>query len=204
MKQPRKRKFTLIEILISLGLVTSILSTLLFFYTYINRLDAEMRREAREGFELRLIQVRLSPLFQTLFPPDDKTSFFFTTPEAKGDFTLVFSYNNGFMLDSRFANEALGRLLINEQDQLLLLTWPGKKAWEENILPPVHMEVLLEHVKNLKFRFFPRAEEGIQPQEEWPRNLNKLPATLKMSFTHKGRLVFLSFPLPLEAIPYNP
>lgn len=152
------RCFTLLEVLIGMGLAMILLSTLTYFYQQVEWMNTEAERTQKENFQLRYAENRLSRIFPTtLSERTEKKHFYFFTSNAEGMLktpSLVFTFNNGLKLCASFASEVLGRLYLDEQKkQLCLALWPSPKRWE-NGMPPMTKEVLLDNVESLAFNFY--------------------------------------------------
>ena len=153
------RCFTLLELLIGMGLAVMLLSTLSYFYLQVEMLNTEAERTQKESFELRHVENRLAKILPyTLSERELKKHFYFFTSQGEGMFknpSLLFTFYNGVKLSSPFANDVLGRLYLDdEKKQLCLATWPSPKRWETGTTPPMAMEVLLDDVESLSFQFY--------------------------------------------------
>src|SRR4029078_4676024 len=94
----KKLKFTLLEVLIALGLTLLILSTLMTVYLNTERTSAWWKKEEKEQFTLRFFTHRLTEVFNHLVESDQKKSFFLNSESG-----LIFSYDNGASLDRLFS-----------------------------------------------------------------------------------------------------
>jgi hypothetical protein len=153
------RCFTLLELLIGMGLAVMLLSTLSYFYLQVEMLNTEAERTQKESFELRHVENRLAKILPyTLSERELKKHFYFFTSQGEGMFknpSLLFTFYNGVKLSSPFANDVLGRLYLDdEKKQLCLATWPSPKRWENGVTPPMAKEVLLDDVESLSFQFY--------------------------------------------------
>lgn len=151
--------FTLLELLIGMGLAVLLLSTLSYFYLQVEMLNTEAERTQKESFELRHVENRLAKILPyTLSERELKKHFFFYTSQAEGLLrtpSLLFTFYNGVKLSSPFANDVLGRLYLDEEKkQLCLAIWPAPKRWENGIMPPMAKEILLDNVESLSFQFY--------------------------------------------------
>lgn len=205
-----KRCLSLIEVLISMVLVSILMTTLIGMYAQFEWMHVEVEQARRESFELRYVQGRLAEVLPKAISPansDHKRDFYFYTSQEEGPQlrapSLVFSYDNGVDLDPLFSNHVLGRLFLEQvgnRQQLVLATWPIPRC-EISEQPTMHKEVLLDFVTELSFSFFqpyPHAvekestekdaakkEERAQPsvnswQETWLPDYEKLPVLVKV------------------------
>lgn len=184
-----KRKFTLIEVLIALGLTLMLVSSLLF--TYFQAIEATIfsERKVSEYLERRYLQKRLSEVFRNLIFPDQTKNFFFTSEGEISAFlphtpTLTFSYNNGVNLDYQLSNEVLGRLYVDNKGNLSLLTWIERDKWEETSAVPHHIEKLMSGIKKLDFEFFStQPEKKTWQKNKWSIEEKELPGAIKLIIT---------------------
>lgn len=157
-----RHPFTLLELLISLGLTVLLLTTLSFFYQQVSWLDQETERVQKENFQVRYLETRLNKVLpNTLAEYEMKEGFlFYTGGDLQGllsshNPSLVFLFNNGISMDAKRANRVLARLYLDKEKNLTLAIWPLPKKWEkEGGHPSVHKEVLIDHIESIQFQFF--------------------------------------------------
>lgn len=189
----KKLKFTLLEVLIALGLTLLILSTLMSVYLNTERTSAWWKKEEKEQFTLRFFTHRLTEVFNHLLEIDQKKSFFLTTESG-----LIFSYDNGASLDSLFSGPVLGRLFIDPRGDLYLITWPERELWGDSGIPPYHREVLFRNVASLQLSFLHKDENGTTWKSGgYSKEIKELPGAIKMTLTTKeGKQHTFYFPIP--------
>lgn len=183
MKVLKIRPFTLLEVLISLTLTTIILGVLLSAYFQAESLSREGEKLQREIQPKRALAARLDEIFLNLEQPKANEQFFFMPVESE----LLFSYYNGANLDPAFSGEVLGRLFLDDQGYLVMLTWPPRKLWPEGGFPPFRREVLLTGIDQIGFKFFATATES-QPArwvESWAKDVQELPGIIELTITLK-------------------
>lgn len=168
------RFFTLIESLIALSLTLILLSLLSFFYRQINLAYIEGENSQKELFKLRYVENRLSQILPRAVSATTsyKDFYFFTISDPGAIFlqgspiSLIFTYDNGADKNKLFSNHVLGRLFLDAQKRLCLVTWPSPVRWTENSSPPCKLEVLLEDIDALVFEFF------VPPDHNWNPKFN--------------------------------
>lgn len=159
------RHMTMLEVLIGMTLTAVLLTILTFFYQQITWLNAESDKQELESFRAKYLESRLSYVFPNILPPkkDGSSVFFVATDQnqalKQGSPSLVFTFDNGICLDKIFSNGVLGRLFVNNKDQLILAKWPAPVRWVEGQLPPMKKEVLMDNVARIDFRFFTPPEK---------------------------------------------
>lgn len=188
----KKVNFTLLEVLIALGLMLIILSTLMAAYLNIEKTTAWWQKEETALFEERFFIHRLLEVFSHLEEIDQTKTFFFTLQNS-----LIFSYDNGVSLDANLSGSVLGRLFLDPEGNLNLLTWPSRELWKEIKLPPFHREVLMKNVQELQFSFFISTEEEKGWKNSFPKDLKDLPGAIKITIkTKEDQEKIFYFPVP--------
>lgn len=195
----RRIYFTLLEVLISLGLTLLIISSLLAAYLSIEKSSIWWKKEEDALFAERFFSHRLLEVFTHLEEIDQNKTFFFTSGDA-----LVFSYDNGASLDTSLSGKVMGRLFVDAEGNLTLLTWPERETWKDLGLPSVHREVLWKDIKGLRFAFFilPNSKDENPSNAEWKegsfsKDQKELPGAIKLILTTKeGQERTYYFPVP--------
>lgn len=208
MRVIKRHPFTLLEVLIALGLTSLILSFLLASYYQAESVMLFWQAQDQEVFSERYVQYRLGEVFNKLLPADQEETFFFSLENVSGLFlpgasALVFSYDNGIILDASLAGPVLGILYVDPKGGLTLITWPEKKEWPENALPPHHREILMEGVKEMSFEYFQLPLENAEVQEigwrkeGWPKEFKYSPAMIKVKCVkNSGKELVYIFSIP--------
>lgn len=193
MHRCQKRNFTLLEVLIAMGLTLLVLTTLMTAYLSLERTSAWWQREEKEQFTYRFFTHRLTQVFNQLLDIDQTKTFFLSTESG-----LIFSYNNGASLDQNFSGPVLGRLFIDPTGTFYLITWPERELWGESGLPPFHRELLLKNVAALQVSFLQKDENGTSWKSGgYSKEIKELPAAIKMVLTTKDQKVHtFYFPIP--------
>lgn len=200
----RKSCFTLLEVLIALGLTMMILTFLLLAYADAERTSSFWREKEKKEFSKLFLQNHLAEVFRSLVEVDQEKTFFFTTDEvpgltAPGAPILVFSYDNGFIRDPALSKNVLGALFVDSKGTLNLITWPERELWGDMQIPPFHREVLMEDLTFFNLEFFPM--EGDRKMEwikgDWSKERKNLPGAIKLTAMKKNEapLTFF-FPIP--------
>lgn len=182
----RKHSITLVEVLISLTLLTLLLSSLFFWYHHLTEKKSELEKLKRPYVEERYVWQRLEQII-----PKSKLPFF-------TDDGLVFRFDRGLCYDPRLSDMVLGKLYHDPNLRTLCLgIWPDPK--EEALKDPSLTLTLLDHVDTLSFQFYsppppfqkpvdpeqvgkPRPKEGWQ--DAW--GYDTLPALVRVTVTHEG------------------
>lgn len=207
----QRRPFTLLEVLIAMGLAAVLLTALLGAYQYVNMTSYAQQKAQKEAFQKRLLQERLSTILTSALSPTQvkKEDFAFFTL----DNGLAFVYDRGVDVDPFFANDVLARLYVHD-DKLMLAMWPLKSRWKEGGSPPMKQEVLMEGVSHIEFRFWmpPDVTKGpidttdaaSRKEEHWVTGWNDvwqasykaLPVFIRVAIIKEHEEVVFLLPLP--------
>ncbi len=200
----RRRFTTLLEMIIAMGLVSILLTTLLGIYSQIDETHVLVDKVRQENFNLRYVQSHLAAVITEILPPSADDFYFYLDPQHAGTKgpSLVFTYDNGVDLDPDFASDVIGRLYVDNRGQLCLATWPSPQRWDKGNAP-VKKEVLLDNVSSLAFAFYvpplfsekvietERIEPGKEKKDpnpgewntEWPMQYAQLPVMVRLQIT---------------------
>lgn len=184
MKIKRFLPFTLIEVLVSMGLAMGLLIALMGFYSYVAYLGKLGKEREQQTFETLYLQSRLSELLPQAVPlytlaknkkKDAKSDFNFFTTTLNGSPSLTFLFSGGASNHPLFSGNCLGRLYVNENKQLCFALFPSPSRWNFSGEVPTRIEILSEGVERIEFAFFVPPEAN---REEMWSNL-KVPGVKK-------------------------
>lgn len=211
-KTVKKHCFTLLETLISIGLMSLILSSLSYFFYQINILNIASEKLENNAFKMRYVENRLMKVLpRTISEKDKQKDFYFFTNRNGSEFSkpgnpyLVFTFDNSInLVDSLFSNHVIGRIFLDPQNNLSLAIVPSIKKWETNTPVPLSREILATGVESLNFSFFiaPKNEkinnesdENLPPNSlslpfgtwvsDWRQEYNQLPVIVQIEITYK-------------------
>lgn len=169
----KRRCFTLLELLIALGLTAMLLTVVTGFYQQVQFLDSKAEGDRNENFKIRYAETRLAKvLTNALSEYSSKRNFYFFTSKHLQGLTspnnpsLVFVYHNGPSMNPDIANTALARLYVNNDNQLCLASWPAPNRWKSHLPDTAKTEILLDNVENLSFSFYvaPKRNRALIPK----------------------------------------
>lgn len=180
----RKRAFSLVEMIISLGLFSLLLGTLFFWYHSLSKQKGEQNKLKGPLMEERYAFQRLQHILGKTDP------YLFS---ALDDSSVTFIFDRGPAPTPEFSGPVLGRLYHDPENKWLCLgVWPHPKSGKNE---PCETTLLLDGVAKCSFEFYsppdpfkkivdpeeigkPRPIEGWQSQ--WSSTYNRLPALVKM------------------------
>ncbi len=188
-KQPKKRAFYLFEILIGLTLMAMILSFLFTSMARSAKFEAKIESARNALFERGSLQTRLQDLFFSVqrdrqhpiytqrFPGEKKTS-------------LVAVFDNGIDPDPVFSGAVLGRIFLDEQRNLALVTWPLEKSEKKR---PWRKEILLSRIDDFHFQLLDPSEAQSAWSDQWPKNRQGIPSMVRLFVSQNGTTLSFAF-----------
>lgn len=196
-----KKPFLLFEILIALSLMAILLSVLFSFMVQSLRVEKKMEQARAAILERQNLQIRLQDLFTTLSPqegcPTLHTQLF---PKEKKESLVVF-FDNGIDPDPLFSGIVLGRIYLDEQNQLCLVYWPrettGSRQWRK--------EILFSDISDITFQFLaasesPDIKSSTQMKalwlDSWLKDKKGTPSIIRLTLKHKETSLQFAFRLP--------
>lgn len=203
----RKYAFSLVEVVISLGLFAVLLTSLTLWHRTLTQQKSEIEHLKAPLLEKRYLSQRLQAIL-----PQAEAPFFSHDPTA-----LVFLFNRGPWKDPKLSGKVLGKLFYHPQERTLSLTiWPSPFQEEGPREEPTQTFILLDRVDYVAFSFFhppdpfkkPVSPEEIgqtKPQEGWQElwllPYHQLPSLVKLTYQREGEeLTELLFDLHAKVI----
>ena len=229
-----KRYMTLMELLVAMSLLSGLLLIVFGFFREMFVLNNLSKQEMANSFQERYVESRLYYFFSHLLNENDpklKDSFqFFTLKDEASNWpSLVFSFNNGSVLDSHFTGHVLARLFVDEGQHLCVAIWPIYKEQDQadpkqiattstHLDPRTHMKVeyLLDQVEDVSFSFFtpplnPEEGQEFHPPKgewvaEWRKEYQQMPAIVRLDVKRKKKkdaedITIFAFVLPSSKSP---
>lgn len=201
LRRVRRHRFSLIEMMVSIVLISMLLTALFGAYSQVTYANSSIDKIRDQAFAARYLQSRLSDVLMKVSSAKKKGAQFFTVVEnhsyADGS-SLVFTFDNGYSCDPRFAATVLGRLYLSPGGELTLALWPIDSN------EPMRKEVLYSDVTGLAFRFMTNEGEVV---DQWDRDGEESghPVLTWVNVETAEKKVDLAFPHPnsMEAIPFE-
>lgn len=199
----KKRLFaTLIEVVIALGLLSLLLSTLFFWYRQLSTQRSKIEIAKWPTLEVRYAGQRLNTIFSRL---QDLEPFFTTD----NDSSLVFLFDNSPHSQPELAKTVLACLYVDKEDNTLCLgIWPHPSTGKKE---PFEKQVLLGNISEMGFTFYnppPFPRKSIDPpevgysyphrgeQSSWRKNYQTRPAMMIITVTRGKDVLNFAFDLP--------
>ncbi|MFZ0565742.1 MAG: DUF1494 domain-containing protein [Chlamydiales bacterium] len=196
----RRQPITLLEVVISLGLLTFLLTTLFFWYSRLMTQKKAYEQIKWPLLEERYAEQRLASLFPKIKTP------FFTTHNGN----LVFLFDRGIYSDPSLSNTVLGHLYHDSTyNRLCLGVWPAPEKEKPLLKSPCQTFILLDKVSSLSFEFYPSKFEddfSMRWQTAWLAENQTLPSMIKVkiererigTLENRSLVYYLDFPQPIE------
>lgn len=202
-----KRCMTLFEVLIALSLLSVLLAILFGFFRELTILNEDSKKNLKESFQARYAESRLSYVLSNIVNENDtkRTFYFYTMRDDISKFpSLIFTFDNGNVLDPYLAGDVLGRLFVDNDNHLCLAVAPLKSQkgqTEQELQSHIKLEYLLDDVQNITFSFMtPILEKNLEDKAkkeakdtkesknpsvgewlpEWDKGFAQMPVIMKM------------------------
>jgi hypothetical protein len=195
----KKRSFTLLEVVTSLGLFSVLAALLIGWFCFLHDVDCRIEKSQSEQKQLLTTYRRIEKLFEVTNEERFFPLPFFTTYESysrpAGAPCLVFYFDHGIQQEPLFSGKLIGKLYHNSKDETLELHfWPLPR--ENYIYDNQGRKVtLLENVKQIDYLFYypKNFSLAVNPQDvgntiplegwqkEWKQSYQKLPAQVKLT-----------------------
>lgn len=162
MRKTTKSYMTLIEVLIAMSLLSVILVVTFGFFQELSVVNQKTDKVLKESFQKRYVESRLSYVFSHILnesKTDEKFYFLTMTEDEFSNFpSLVLSFNNQTVYDSKAAAHVLARLFVNKEKKLCLAIWPMPiKKKDQPLIDPrsyIKIECLLDEVNDFKLKLY--------------------------------------------------
>lgn len=154
--------------------------------------DARKILFARQQLQSRLQDLFLSiapdhlpSMYTKIFPPQQKTS-------------LILYFDNGIDPDPAFSGPILGRIYIDEENNLALGLWPLEKEKKNR---PWRKEILLDHVTHFEFEFLGQKQKKedkaitatLAWHKLWPKKRMETPSMIRLSIVQNDLTLLFAF-----------
>ncbi|HKY99603.1 MAG TPA: DUF1494 domain-containing protein [Rhabdochlamydiaceae bacterium] len=167
----RHKPFTLLEVIIAMGLTTLLLGILFRYYHQVSVANLKTQQVRQKIFSLSLFQEKLGQIFSQLSSGEENVSFCTREIRESVQSALLFKYNNGVDPDPSFCDELDGMLYLDKNKLLSLVIW--SKGGNPR------KEILLENVAKTSFRFFDTSDNSWQ--DVWSKENDNLPTLIELS-----------------------
>lgn len=179
--QLRRVYMTLLETLIAVSLLSIVLVFVFGFFHELSEITRLTEISQKQSFQMRYLESRLGFIVERIVN-DNETSrkfFFYTEPpnDASSFPSLILTFDNGVRQDPSFSGDVLGRLYIDDENNLRLAIWPLQGEDPHQFFQE---EVLLENVMDIRYSFYAAPKkvkdkneihsgENIDPEKKTPK-----------------------------------
>ncbi len=197
----RKHSITLVELLISLSLLTLLLSTLFFWYRHHTVQKNKIEKLKHPYLEERYLWQRLDHIVLAA-----------ESPVLGDSSTLVFRFDRGVSRDPKLSDRVVGKIYHDPGTRTLCLgVWPDFEDSKAVTEPSLSL-TLLDEVDELKLRFYsppnpfkkvvdPDQVGNPRPQDGWQSvwTFKQVPAFVHMTLTRgiNVREIYLDLNQPI-------
>ena len=196
-KERRKNSFTLIEVIVSLFLITIIISFLFGFFSKITKLEKNIDEIKTKVLEKNHAYLRLNHVFSQAINVMEEP--FSTEYDNGSNLCLNFCFDNGIDPEKAFSSKQKAKLFVDREKNLHLEIRPIDKKSDLK-----RDEILLKNVKSMKFRFLDLKNELLKGYVDnghpisqkifwynfWPRKVNSLPSIIYLEINNNLKFAF--------------
>lgn len=200
MVKPLKKPFLLFEILIGLSLMAILLSLLFSFMVQSLRVEKKMEKARSAILERQNLQIRLQDLFTTISPGAEHPALYTQLFPKEKKISLVTLFDNGIDPDPLFSGIVIGRIYLDELNNLCLVYWPRdpfiNRHWRK--------EILISDISDMSFQFL-TTDENVDLKNSlhikavwlnsWIKGKKGIPSIVRMMIKQKETTLQFAFRL---------
>lgn len=200
-KKVKKKPIFLLEVLIALSLTAILLTFFFSFFVQSVKIEKTLDQARMAISSRNHLQTRLQSILNSLVRGSE--CYFYTKQfEKESSLSLVVIFDNGIDPDPLFSGTVRGRIFIDEEKNLCLVTWPLNKMKNR----PWRKEILMTSVDHFEFEFLGKKialEKGkahsingeLAWRTSWPKGMLEIPSLIRLRVQEKETLRF-AFILP--------
>ncbi|NGX34532.1 MAG: hypothetical protein K1060chlam1_00885 [Candidatus Anoxychlamydiales bacterium] len=188
----KKNNFTLLEVMISLFLITIIITFLFGFFSKIMKLEKNIEEKKIKILAINHTQIRLTQVFSNVYQGDfiNKSSFYTQNAKNSKRPILHISYDNKIDSNPNFSLVVRAKLYIDRNKNLCLKTF----SRDQDQTP--RKEILLKNVEKIEYNFLSNAHQNLKRSKllevskniywyhSWPKKAGFLPSTIKIKINN--------------------
>lgn len=205
MKFLKKNNFTLLEVIISLSLITIIITFLFGFFSKVMKIEKIIEKKKLEILAINQTQIKLTQVFSNVYQGDFINQKPFYTKDVKNPKgpVLYLSYDNKIDSDANFSLIVKAKLFIDNKKNLCLHSF----SRDENEKKP-REDILLKDVDKIEYNFLAKSDiklkkhklnnfsEKICSYNFWPKKAETLPFAIKIKIIKNKDSLDFAFFLP--------
>ena len=162
----KKINFTLIEVIVSLFLITIIMSFLFGYFSKITKVEKNIEDIKVIVFEKNHAHIRLNHIFSQMVSDIDEP-FNSEYENDSSNLSLNFCFDNGVDPDPIFSSIQRGKVFIDKDHNLCLEIRPKDKK-----VDLIRKETLIKNVKNISYRFLDSKNELLKNHIDTERSIS--------------------------------
>lgn len=204
----KKNNFTLLEMIVSMFLISIIITCLFNFFSKMTKLEKTIEDKKTKIHEIHHAQIRLNQVFSNIYQGDfiNGSSFYTKNKKDFKHLVLYISYDNKTDSDPNFSSTVKGSIYINENKELCLETLSRDEHQESRV------EILLKNVKGIEYQFLANSNSNLKKYKLkdiskniswykiWPQKANILPSSIKIKIIKNDNSLDFAFFLPAQHV----
>ncbi|NGX27991.1 MAG: hypothetical protein K940chlam1_00163 [Candidatus Anoxychlamydiales bacterium] len=192
----KKVNFTLIEVIVSLFLITIIMSFLFGYFSKITKVEKNIEDMKVIVFEKNHVHIRLNHIFSQIVSGIDEP-FNSEYENDSSNLSLNFCFDNGVDPDPIFSSIQRGKVFVDKNNNLCLEIRPMDKKVDSK-----RLEILIKNVKNISYRFLDSKNELLKNHIDesisdnifwynfWPKKVGSSPSVIYVEINNNLNFAF--------------
>jgi len=194
----KKRFFTLIEVIVSLSLITIILTFLFGYFSKITKVEQDIEDLKKIVYKQNHLHIRLNNIFANLYAKEFDENVFYTKFEKnKKNLSLIINFDNGIDPDPNFSEIVKAEIFIDKKNDLILEIWPNDKK-----IKTTRKELLFSNVNKLEYKFLSCSDlqmkksvleqitDSVFWYDSWPKEKKSLPSVIYVKLNNNLDFAF--------------
>lgn len=154
-----KHLFTLIEVIISLFLITLVITFLFGFFTRIAKAEKQIEEIKKEVYQKNNFQIHLSNIFTQLYSKNyDQSPFYTEYDKNKKNLCLHVNFDNGVDPDPNYSHIIEAKIYVDEKNDLILEMFSKDEKTKIS-----RRKILFTNIKKFKCKFLSCNDLDMKP-----------------------------------------
>jgi len=192
----KKHNFTLLEVMISLFLITIIITFLFGFFSKIMKLEKNIEEKRAKILAINNTQIRLAQVFSNIYQGNfiNKSPLYTKNNKNSTNPILHIKYDNKIDSEANFSLVVSAIIYVDKNKNLCLKTFSRDKKQK-----PSRKEILLKNVRKIEYSFLSKVNKKLKKHEfreniywynSWPKKATFLPFAIKIKINNNLDFAF--------------
>lgn len=192
----KKRAFTLIEVIISMSLLTLVITFLFGYFTKISKIEMDIENVKKIVYEKSNFHLRLMNICSQL-SSKDKENFFAKFEKNFKTANLFFNFDNGIDPDPNYSDIIKAKIYVDKNSNLILEMFSKDTKTKQT-----RKEIIYTNVTSIEYKFLSYSDIQMTPYlveqvtdnlcwyNFWPETKKNIPTTFLIKINKKHDFVF--------------